>query len=198
MAVARKRTYSPEEYLALEAHSEIRHEFVNGEIFDMAGGTAAHNRITLNLVVALQNDFGRTKKPCEVYATDMRLRIRRANAITYPDIMVVCGKIDYDPGRQDLLTNPIVIFEVLSDSTAAYDHSQKFALYRKLPTLQEYVLVDQQRAFVERFRKTESGLWVYEGYESIADTLPLSAVDTEIPLTEIYRGIELETNSHGL
>jgi len=190
MAVARKKLYTPEEYLAMDSRSEIRHEFINGEIYDMSGATLKHNQLTLNLVYVLRNALA--KKPCSVYATDLRLRIKRANAYTYPDVMIICGKVEFDTGRDDVVTNPTVIFEVLSDSTSTYDHTRKFAIYRKLPALQEYVLVDQHRAFVERFQRTEGGLWVYEGYENLEDVLQLQSVEIEIPLQAIYEDMELE------
>ena len=190
MAVARKKLYTPEEYLAMDSHSEIRHEFINGEISDMSGATATHNQLSGNIYLALRERLA--GKPCRVFFTDMRLRIKRANAYTYPDVMIICGKVEFDEGREDVVTNPTVIFEVLSDSTSTYDHTRKFAIYRKLPSLQEYVLVDQHRAFVERFRRTESGLWVYEGYENLEDVLQLQSVGIEIPLQAIYEDIELE------
>jgi Uma2 family endonuclease len=167
---------------------------VNGEIYDMAGGTAAHNRITVNLTVAIENTIRRTKKPCSVFATDMRVHIKKANAYTFPDVLIVCGKLEFDEGRHDVILNPIVIFEVLSDSTREHDHTRKFQMYRKLASLQEYVLVEQNQASVECFRRIESGLWVFEGYESIKQTLKLKSVEFSIPLSTIYENVELSSD----
>lgn len=191
MAVARKKIYTPEEYLRMEERSEVRHEFVNGEIFDVAGGTANHNRITVNLTVAIQNALRKAKKSCSVFTTDMRVQIKKANAYTYPDLMIVCGKLEYEPGRMDVLVNPTVIFEVLSDSTREYDHTRKFQIYRKLASLQEYVMVEQDRVTVECFRRIESGLWVFEGYETLRETLRLKSVGIGISLGAIYENVEI-------
>jgi Uma2 family endonuclease len=190
MALARKKRYTPEEYLEMDERSEIRHEFVNGEIYDMAGASLNHNQLTLNLALALRSALA--KKPCRVFATDLRLRIKMANAYAYPDVMIICGKVEFDARRDDIVTNPTVIFEVLSDSTGTYDHNRKFALYRKIPCLQEYVLVDQHRAFVEQYHRLESGIWVYDGYEKIEDVLKLQSVELEIPLEETYESVSLE------
>lgn len=191
MAVARKKIYTPEEYLRKEERSEIRHEFVNGEILDMAGGTVTHNRIAVNLTVAIENTLRKTKRSCSVFTADMRVQIQKANAYTYPDVLIVCGQMEFYGGRQDIITNPIVIFEVLSDSTREYDHTRKFQMYRKLPSLQEYVMVEPNQYSVECLRRIESGLWVFEGYEKQKDTLQLKLVDLKVPLPAIYENIDI-------
>lgn len=191
MAVARKKIHTPEEYLRQEERSEIRHEFVNGEILDMAGGTAAHNRIAVNLTVTIENTLRKAKKPCSVFTADMRVQIQKANAYTYPDVLIVCGELEFFQGRQDIITNPLVIFEVLSDSTREYDHTRKFQMYRKLPSLQEYIMVEPNQYSVECFRRIESGLWVFEGYEKQKDVLQLKSIDFKVPLTAIYENIDL-------
>lgn len=127
MAVARKKNYTPEQYLKMEERSEVRHEFVNGEIFDMSGSSARHNNICGNIAFALQTIVRSEKKPCRVYTTDLRLHIKKANIFTYTDVMLICGKIEFAPGRRDVVLNPVVIFEVLSESTSNYDRSRKFA-----------------------------------------------------------------------
>lgn len=189
MAVARKKIYTPEEYLKMEGRSEIRHEFVNGEILNMAGATTQHNEIVGNIYMAIRQRTA--NKPCHSFQTDVRVQIKKANAYTYPDVMIVCGKVEYEAARQDVITNPIVIFEVLSDSTREYDHTRKFQMYRKLPSLQEYVMVEQNQVSVECFRRIESGLWVFEGYESLKDTLRVKAIEIGIPLATIYENVEM-------
>lgn len=190
MAVARKHEYTSEEYFALEESSEERHAFVNGEIYAMAGGTADHNLIALNIVESLRVQL--RNKPCRVQAADLLLQIKKLNMYTYPDVMLICGKLDFQPGRKDVVTNPVVIFEVLSESTSDYDHTRKFAAYRQLASLQEYVMVQQNHAYVECFRRLESGLWVLHAYEDLADKLELESVGVEIPLKAIYEQVELE------
>lgn len=193
MAVARKRNYTVAEYFELDGASDQRHEFVDGEIFAMSGGTANHNRITVDLGLALGNALRTGNAPCEVFSTDMRLYIQKANAYTYPDVMLVCGHIEFQPGRRDVLTNPTILFEVLSDSTSSYDHTRKFALYRQLPSLREYVMLDQDRDSVECFRRAESNLWVFQAYESLTDNLELPTAALEIPVSTIYARVVLET-----
>lgn len=192
MAVARKKIYTPEEYLKMEERSEIRHEFVNGEIFDMSGSSARHNDICGNITFAIQSIIRKEKLPCRVYQTDLRLQIVQANMFTYPDVMLICGKIEFAPGRKDMVLNPVVIFEVLSESTSNYDRSRKFAAYRQIPSLQEYVMIDQSRLSVEVFRRDKTKFWIFQALEELKNTLHLKSVDMDIPLAAIYEGVEIE------
>jgi Uma2 family endonuclease len=192
MAVARKKIYTPDEYLRLEERSETRHEFVNGEVHAMAGSTTTHNDICVNLTVALQSAIRKEKLPCRVYATDLRLRIPKANMYTYPDVMLICGRIEFDAGCQDIVLNPVVILEVLSESTSHHDHTRKFAAYRQIPSLQEYVMIDQARVSVEIFRRDKTKFWIFEALEDFKSVLQLKSVGIEIPLAAIYEGVNLE------
>ncbi|GIL15944.1 MAG: hypothetical protein BroJett039_11170 [Chloroflexota bacterium] len=192
MAVARKKIYTPEEYLKMEELSEIRHEFVNGEIWDMSGSSARHNDICGNVAFALQTIVRKEKLPCHIYTTDLRLRIVKANMFTYPDVMLICGKIEFDAGRQDVVLNPVVIFEVLSESTSNYDRSRKFAAYRQIPSLQEYILIDQARVSVEIFRRDKTKFWIFEALEESQDILKLKAVGIEVSVETIYEGVVTE------
>ncbi len=191
MVAPAKKTYTPEEYLAQEEQSEERHEYYHGEIFAMAGGSANHNRITRNVLTSL--DQALTAKPCEAFANDLRLLVKKSGLYTYPDVMVICGKTEFMPGRTDTVANPILIVEVLSESTREYDRTTKFRFYRQIPTLQEYVMIDQARVYVECFRRTEGGLWVFEAYDQLEDTLQLQSVGLEIPLARIYNKVEWPT-----
>ncbi len=140
MVAKPQKYHSPEEYLALEETAEYRSEYYRGEIFAMAGGSANHNRIARNLLIAF--DDALEGKPYEAFITDMRLYVKKNGLYTYPDVMVVCGKLEFVKGRTDTLTNPVVIVEVLSESTEGYDRGTKFELYRAVDTLQDYVLID--------------------------------------------------------
>ena len=150
-----QKYYTPEEYLALEEAADYRSEYFQGEIFAMSGGSANHNRITKNLVIALERSF--ENKPCEAFMTDMRLLVKKNGLYTYPDIMAVCGQLEFAEGRDDTLTNPVVIVEVLSKSTQDYDRGGKFALYRAIETFQDYVLIDQHTIQVEHFHRLDDG-----------------------------------------
>lgn len=192
MAVARKKIYTPQEYLKMEERSETRHEFVNGEIYDMSGGTATHNKIAVNVSFALESVIRKNKLPCRSFVNDLRLRILKANMFTYPDVMLICGKIEFEAGRQDVVLNPVVIFEVLSESTSNYDRSRKFAAYRQIPSLQEYVMMDQARVYVEIFRRDKTKFWIFEALEELQDTLKLKSVGIEISVAAIYEGVEAQ------
>ena len=188
MVVLTKTRYTPEEYLALEEQAEQKSEYYNGEIFAMAGGSVNHNRITRNVVTTLAPLLA--AKPCEAFASDMRLLVEKKGLYTYPDVMVVCGKLEFVAGRNDTLTNPILIVEVLSESTREYDRTTKFRFYRRIPTLLEYVMIDQARVYIECFRRTESDLWIFESYDQLEDQLKLRSLELEIPLTLIYNQVE--------
>ncbi len=190
MLKPQKTYYTPEEYLALEEEAEYRSEYYQGEIFAMSGGSANHNRIIKNLVIALESAF--EGKPCEAFITDMRLLVKKNGLYTYPDVMAVCGGLEFAEGRDDTLTNPAVIVEVLSKSTEGYDRGAKFELYRALDSLQDYVLIDQHKIHVENFHKLEDGRWILQEFNRIEDTLTIESIDFEIPLQQIYQRVAWE------
>jgi Uma2 family endonuclease len=132
------------------------------------------------------------QRPCRVFINDMRLHIKQSGLYTYPDVMVVCSKIEFVSGRDDTVTNPIVIVEVWSDSTKAYDRGEKFAMYRQIPTLQEYVMIDQTRFYVEHFRR-EGSFWVLETLEQMESVLTLPSLDCKMPLATIYEKVEWQS-----
>lgn len=190
MAVARHELYTPEEYLALDENSQQRHEYWNGEVYMMSGGTPNHNRITLNAVGILDRALAKRKSNCTVFAADLRLRVKKANIYTYPDVMVICGDIEYDTTRRDVVLNPIVIVEVLSDSTEQLDRTKKFAAYRQIPTLQAYIMVDQQSVLAECF-ELDNNQWIVQVYDSPKQTIKLKGLGIEIPLRALYAQIKM-------
>jgi Uma2 family endonuclease len=179
---------TPEEYLALEEKAVYKSEYHDGKIYALAGASSNHNLITGNAYMALRQFAA--PEPRRVYVNDMRLQVEKSGLYTYPDVMVVCGKIDFVSGRNDTLTNPILIVEVLSESTEAYDRGEKFAMYRQIPTLQDYVLIEQTKPYVEYFRR-EGRFWVLETFEQMEATLTLRSLDFQIPLETIYSQAEL-------
>ncbi|MDX1521377.1 MAG: Uma2 family endonuclease [Anaerolineae bacterium] len=179
--------YSPEEYLALEAEAEYRSEYYQGEIFAMTGGSANHNRIAKNFLIELEVAFG--EKPCEAFINDMRLLVKPKGLYTYPDVMVICGNIEFVEGRDDTVTNPVVIIEVLSKSTEGYDRGVKFELYRALTSLQDYILIDQAKIHVEHFHKLDDGRWVLQEFNSLENSLPIKTIEVSIPLKRIYHKV---------
>ncbi|RME45062.1 MAG: Uma2 family endonuclease [Chloroflexi bacterium] len=186
----KKQYYTVDEYFALEETAEYRSEYYQGEIFALAGGSANHNRIAGNVFVALSNAL--RAKPCEAFVSDLRLWVKQVGLYTYPDVMVVCGGLEFAHERTDTITNPTVIFEVLSPSTENYDRGKKFEFYRTLETLKEYVLIDQERIHVEHYRLLEEGRWLLTVFDDEAGTLTLESIGIEIPVSDMYERVDWE------
>jgi len=183
-----KKKYTPEEYLEFEVNSENRHEFINGEIVLITGGTPNHNQIALNLSGAL--NFALKRQPYRVFVTDQRLWIPRKRIYTYPDVMVVQGELQFQEGRRDTITNPLIIAEVLSESTRSYDKDAKFAAYRTIPSFQEYLLIDQYTMHIEHYFKTERKRWTFYEYDDADEILSLNSFSFQITLADIYDKVE--------
>lgn len=185
-----ERYYSPEEYLEIEVKSEERHEYINGQIIPMTGGTPNHNKITGNFYAAL--NFALKRQPYNVFVTDQRLWIPQKRINTYPDVMVVAGELEFQEGRKDTLTNPIMIAEVLSKSTKSYDRDEKFAAYRTIGSFQEYLLIDQYTMHVEQYSKTDNNRWIFTEYEDADVTISLASIYFEISLFDIYDKVDFD------
>jgi Uma2 family endonuclease len=186
--------YTVAEYFALEETVANKNEYFNGSIFPMTGATVNHNRLTGSLYAALL--FALKGQDSEVFISDMRLWIATADLYTYPDIMIVKGQPEYVAGRRDTISNPSVVVEVLSKSTQAYDRGDKFSFYRQLPSLREYVLIDQYKYCVEQFAKTEAGNWLFTDYGS-KEVLSLKAVTFQMSLAELYSKVVFDADVIG-
>jgi Uma2 family endonuclease len=183
-----KRYYSPEEYLEFEVNSDIRHEYIDGLIIPMTGGTPNHNQITGNFYAVL--NFALKRQPYQVFVTDQRLWIPKRRIHTYPDVMIVQTPLVFEEGRNDTITNPVMIAEVLSKSTKGYDRDEKFAAYRTIASFQEYILIDQYTIHVEQYVKTDNRKWMFLEYEDINDTLNLTSIPGQISLADIYDKVD--------
>ena len=188
LAVIEKRRYTPEEYLALEDAAETRSEYRNGEIIPMTGGTTNHNRISLNLAGSINLAF--VQADYEVFMADVKLWIPDEQVYTYPDVMVVAGAVDYHNRRNDIILNPRVIIEVLSKSTEDYDRLGKFALYRTIPSFQEYVLVNQTRIQVEHYTKQAAKRWLLEDLDIEDAQVRFASIPFAISLEELYGKVQ--------
>ena len=175
------------EYLALEEKSKIKHEYMDGEIFSMAGATRRHNLATTNISTEL--NFRLRETDCEVYASDFRVKIREGHNV-YPDVAVACGEI-LTEGNDTTLLNPIVVFEVLSKSTEKRDRGDKAEDYFRLDSLKDYVLVSQYRVRVEHFTKHKNNEWTLKIYENLEDEVDLKSLNCRISLGLIYLKIKL-------
>ena len=185
------RYYSPEEYLELEVNSEIRHEYINGLIIPMTGGTPNHNQLALNFSGTL--NYLLKRQPYQVFVTDQRLWIPTRKIHTYPDIMVVKNPLEYEEGRKDTLVNPVMIAEVLSKSTKSYDRDEKFAAYRTIPSLQEYILIDQYTMHIEQYFKTDNNKWIFSEFTDADVSLNLASIPCQILLADIYDKVDFNT-----
>jgi Uma2 family endonuclease len=186
-----QRTYTRAEYLEFEAASEERHEYVDGEIRLITGGTPDHNDIAGNLLVALKLLL--KGKPYHVFMSDQRLWIPDRNLYTYPDVMVIAKPLVLQTGRTDTLVNPCFIAEVLSKSTQDYDHGEKFSAYRTIDSFCEYLLIDQYSIHVEHYVKTAANQWLLSEYDAPDETLPLSTFAAQIEIIALYENIDIET-----
>jgi Uma2 family endonuclease len=189
MSLAPKHHLSFDDWLEGERASlEGRSEFVGGEVFAMTGASVEHNAIVANIVRELGTQM--KGRPCQVYANDLKVRIRSADAGKYPDLIALCGEHQFQDGRRDVLLNPSLIVEVLSDSTEAYDRGDKFALYRQIPSLQEYLLVSQHRVQVELYSRGEDGRWTLTDFSALTDSAPLASVHCTLSLAEVYDKVD--------
>ena len=191
MSVDHKPLLTPEEYLAIERKAETRSEYLAGEVFLMAGASERHNIIVANLVGEFRVQF--KKRPCKVYPSDMRVKIPKTGLYTYPDVVVVCTKPEFEDDGNDTLLNPTLIIEVLSDSTEAYDRGKKFEHYRTLNSLSHYLLVAQDKPQIEYYVRQPDGKWLFSTYAAPQDTIEIGSVESSLPLAEIYDKVEFQT-----
>ncbi|MDQ6844110.1 MAG: Uma2 family endonuclease [Bacteroidota bacterium] len=181
---------SIEEYLWMENASMEKHEYYQGEIFEMPGAKMPHNKVSKNLLGTL---FGKLKgKKCQPYGRDVRIHIQGNTFFTYPDISIICGEVITLNNDDYNVLNPTIIIEVLSKSTRNYDRGEKFKLYRDIPSLKEYILADSESVHVEVFRLNEKDHWELEEYNSAEDFLFIKAINEKILISEIYDGVNME------
>jgi Uma2 family endonuclease len=175
---------SPEEYLALERKAARKSEYIDGEIFAMAGGSEIHNLIVANIIAGLHSQlFGSS---CRVYPSDLKVRAPQPRYFYYPDVTVVCGDTQFHDEHKDVVLNPVVIFEVQSEATAAFDRGKKFQDYQQLETLVEYILVAQDETLAEHYIKQENGSWIYTKLSGLEASLILPTIKCELKLGFIY------------
>jgi Uma2 family endonuclease len=190
MASNPKTYYTPEEYLALERSSEIKHEYYNGEIFAMSGATEEHVLIVTNLVVELGSQL--KTGPRKVYSNDLRVRVNPTGLYTYPDVIVLCDEARFSDDQEDTLLNPALITEVLSESTKDYDRGGKFEQYRTIDSFVEYLLIAQDRPHVEHHTRQPDGSWLLHETNSLEDTIQLKSVPSSLRMADIYSKIEFQ------
>jgi len=187
-AYTAERLYTVEEYLVMEEASEIKHEYMDGRIIAMAGGTLEHSSVGGNVYAELRNAL--RKKSCKPYNSDTAIAISHGK-YTYPDVSVVCGKPEVCPVNPRAPKNPILIVEVISSSTGNYDRGEKFALYRQIPSFQEYVLIEQDKPQVAVYLKQEENVWRMTTYQGLDKIVRFDSIDVELAMSEIYLDVAL-------
>lgn len=187
---------SPEEYLVLERGNETKHEYLDGQVTEMAGASKDHNLIVGNVIITIGSQL--RGREGEVYPSDMRVRIPATGLYTYPDVTIVAQQPQFDTAEKDVLLNPTVIVEVLSESTESRDRGVKFQHYRTVESLTEYLLIAQDSYRVEHFVRQPDGQWLLSEATKLANVVILPTVDCELPLNEVYDKVEIQVNVNGL
>jgi Uma2 family endonuclease len=175
---------TPEEYLVIERKAETKSEYVDGTIYAMAGATERHNTLVANLIMSIGIQL--RGRPCKVYPSDLKVRIPNSTRFFYPDVSVVCGEAVFADDHKDVILNPILLVEVLSEATAAFDRGTKFISYQQIESLKECLLVAQNEQLVEHFTRQRGDSWIYRKVTSANGVLALSSIQCEITLKEIY------------
>jgi len=182
------QTYiTPEEYLALDRKAEVKSEYYAGRIIAFAGASKRHNLIVANVLAGIHGQL--VNRPCNVYPSDMRVRISKTGMYAYPDIVVTCGEEQFADDNSDILLNPIVLIEVLSESTANYDRGDKFDQYRRIESLREYILIPQDPYRADQYVRQNDTQWLLTEFHRAEDVIQLSSINCKLILKEVYAKI---------
>ncbi len=191
MSAVIKEKLSEAEYLAKEEAADFRSEFYNGEMFAMVGGSPNHNQIKENLVVRIGAKLWGGK--CRTRSSDQSVKVEGTTSYTYPDVLIVCDDPQYSPLEpRNALINPKVLFEVLSPSNELHDRTTKFELYKKISSLSEYVLVAQDKPFIESYIRQPDQTWLYRSFEGLNQNFNLASLNLSLPMSEVFAGVELK------
>jgi len=179
---------TPEEYLHFERQSETKHEYFDGEIFAMAGASRKHCKLSANLMRIIGNKLHQTK--CNVYSNDFRVKIKETGLYTYPDVIITCGKEILEDQVKDTLLNPLILIEILSPSTEKYDRGKKFAHYRQIESLQNYILISQEEPRIEIFQRQNNDQWLFFFFFLLENSIEIPAINCMLSLTEVYDKVD--------
>lgn len=184
------KLYTLEEYFALEEAAQERHEYYQGYIYAMSGATPNHARIVLNVAGTLNSLL--EGKPCEAFTSNLKVLARQINFASYPEVSVVCGKLEYAPRRKDTVTNPVLLVEVLSKSTRAYDRGVKFDRYMQISSFADYLLIEPDKIQVDYYHRLGPDTWLLHRYKDLSQNIELKSLDITLSLEQIYRRVEFE------
>lgn len=189
-AVAAVKYITEEEYLKAEEKSLTKNEYYKGEIFAMAGASISHNRITRNTQTEI--DIFLRDKSCEIFPSDLRIQVEANSLFTYPDLSIVCTDLEFYKKRKDTIRNPTVLIEVLSPSTQNYDRGEKFALYRDLPSLKEYILISSTKILIEKYTKQSDNEWIFTEFKKPTDQFEIESIGFLVTVEALYRKVNFE------
>ena len=189
MSPASKARMTEDEYLALERASDRKSEFLDGKMSALAGASPTHSLITSNVGATLRQHL--RERPFRVFSPDLRLRVSPSGLFCYPDVVVVCGELQFWGAEKDTVTNPLLVVEVLSPSTEGWDRGGKFARYRMLESLREVVFVSQDRVLVEQFTRQEDGRWILTEATRLDEVLEVASIACDLPVSEVYEKVDI-------
>ena len=189
MATEATRMRTVEEYLVFEAESDIKYEFIDGEVYAMTGGTLNHSQIMANTIISIGRQLDYSE--CHIFTSDMRVKAGESRFL-YPDISAICGQPQLEDSQTTLL-NPIFVVEVTSPTSLEYDRIDKRAFYREVPSIQAYLIIDQHRICAELYTRADVG-WLLQVFTNLNDVIPLPMLDCDLPLAQVYGGIAIEEN----
>lgn len=181
---------SEEEYWRLEEDSLVKHEYLRGQVYAMAGASRSHNVLAMNAAGSLHSRL--RGKPCRAVGSDQRVKVEETGLQTYPDVVVYCQDARFDPRHKDTLLEPTVLVEVLSPSTADYDRTTKFDHYKQIPTLTDYVLIAQDRMRIEHYQRDAKGNWLLFVAQDATETITLESIEASLSVADVYDGVELQ------
>ena len=188
MSALPKKFYSPEEYLALERVAECKSDLCDGEIIPRAVCNSSHNLIVSNIIGAMRAQI--KKLPCTAFTSDMRFKVAKTDSYFYADFVVVCGKLQLED--EDNLLNPTLLVEVFSQNTAGYDRGEKFRHYRQIPSFREFLLIAQDRCYIEHYVKRKDGRWEFSVIDELQSVIGLPSIECELAVAEIYDKVEFK------
>jgi Uma2 family endonuclease len=175
---------TPEEYLSIERNAEYKSEYIDGVMYAMAGGSERHNIIVANLIISIGLQL--KSRPCRVYPSDLKVRVPNSSKFFYPDVSVVCGETRFADDHKDVILNPVLIAEVLSDSTAGYDRGKKFISYQQIASLKEFIFVAQDEILVEKYTRQSDDSWVYTKVTDKEGVVSLQSIECKATIIDIY------------
>lgn len=189
VALPQSENWTLAEYLAFEADNDVRHEFIDGQVYMMAGASENHNELAVAIVFLLYDEF--VDRPCRVFQSDMKVQVAE-DAIFYPDVVVAYEDLDYATDTRNILLNPQVIFEILSPSTEDYDRERKFKRYQNILSLKDYVLVSQTQVQIDHYHRQDETTWLLKSYTKRNDSLQRTPINVTMPLELIYRKVNFD------